>query len=603
MRIRRVRVFGFRGVNETDLRLQRATALVGPNGCGKSTIVDAISLALGRPKMVRPLTEHDFTGSSPEPAARVRVLVTLVGFPTEDPTDHEQWFRIGRAVAKWIDATGVEHTSPVDGAELCVTIGFAARFDHDTLEIETLRYFHDNDAMIDPFADEGSVEQVPQKLIAEIGYFVLPARRTWDAVASFNSELFRRTVISSAGIPAKTILNQRDTLRSPASPVEEAPELSALTAALNDQLGRLMLRAPKFQLRVTAGDSEAVLQALLPHYVAEHGPSLPAYRHGTGLVSLQTLLLLLEVGKARRKANQSFILALEEPELHLAPGVESRLVAEALRLADQVVCTTHSPEVARLFEPTATLVVSNEAGKAAGRALLATALTPAAKNWERRFYGLSRGRVVSALMHPFVLVPEGRLDTEWLARIASLGDREPSEVPPFTCVYGLAPTEEAQVTETVVRMRRLRERVIALVDGDKAGDKYAKDLIALSPPPDAIIQWPVDWTVEDVVKWIMEPGGPTLLSALQAELGHVSFTSFDELRDLLRTDSKPGLKADGVSHDAIAALLEHEAAARARAAEVCEALVHVALGNTTGCARLAEVSTPGTKPPHYRFVA
>ncbi len=603
MRIRRVRVFGFRGVNETDLRLQRATALVGPNGCGKSTIVDAISLALGRPKMVRPLTEHDFTGSSPEPAARVRVLVTLVAFPTEDPTDHEQWFRIGRAVAKWIDATGAEHTSPVDGAELCVTIGFAARFDHDTLEIETLRYFHDDDAMIDPFADEGSVEQVPQKLIAEIGYFVLPARRTWDAVASFNSELFRRTVISSAGIPAKTILNQRDNLRSPASPVEEAPELSALTAALNDQLGRLMLRAPKFQLRVTAGDSEAVLQALLPHYVAEHGPSLPAYRHGTGLVSLQTLLLLLEVGKARRKANQSFILALEEPELHLAPGVESRLVAEALRLADQVVCTTHSPEVARLFEPTATLVVSNEAGKAAGRALLATALTPAAKNWERRFYGLSRGRVVSALMHPFVLVPEGRLDTEWLARIASLGDREPSEVPPFTCVYGLAPTEEAQVIETVVRMRRLRERVIALVDGDKAGDKYAKDLIALSSPPDAIIQWPADWTIEDVVKWIMEPGGPTLLSALQAELGHVSFTSFDQLRDLLRTDSKPGLKADGVSHDAIAALLEHEAAARTRAAEVCEALVHVALGNTTGCARLAEVSTPGTKPPHYRFVA
>ena len=603
MRIRRVRVFGFRGVKDADLFFQRATALVGPNGCGKTTIVDAISLALGRPKMVRPLTEHDFTGSSPDPAARVRVLVTLVGFPTEDPTDHEQWFRIGRAVAKWIDATGAERDSPSEGAELCVTIGFAARFDHDTLEIETLRYFHDDDAMIDPFVDEGGVEQVPQKLIAEIGYFVLPARRTWDAVASFNSDLFRRTVISSAGIPAKTILDQRDSLRSPASPVEDATELRALTAALNDQLGRLMLRAPKFQLRVTAGDSEAVLQALLPHYAADQGPSLPAHRHGTGLVSLQTLLLLLEVGKARSKASASFILALEEPELHLAPGVESRLVAEALRLADQVVCTTHSPEVARLFDPTATLVVSNEKGKAAGRALLAKPLTAAAPAWERKFYALSRGRVVSALMHPFVLVPESRLDTEWLARIASLGDREPIEVPPFTCVYGLAPTEDAKVAETVGRMRQLRERVIALVDGDKDGDRYAKELIALGPAPDAIIQWPTDWTVEDVVKWIMEPGGQGLLSALQTELGHVSFASFAQLRDLLRTDSKAGgLKPDGVSHDAIAALLEHEAASRARAAEVCEALVRVALGNATGCARLTEVGTPGTTPPHFRFV-
>src|SRR5216683_3264780 len=31
------------------------------SGCGSSTIIDALSLALGRTKMVRPLTEHDFT--------------------------------------------------------------------------------------------------------------------------------------------------------------------------------------------------------------------------------------------------------------------------------------------------------------------------------------------------------------------------------------------------------------------------------------------------------------------------------------------------------------------------------------------------------------
>lgn len=607
MRIRRVRVFGFRGVASADLLVSRAAALVGPNGCGKSTIVDAVSLALGRPKMVRQLTEHDFTGSSPQPVSRLRVLVTLVGFPTEDPNDHEQWFRMGRGVEKWLDAAGNEHTAPAAGAELCVTIGFAARFDHDTLDVETLRYFHHDDTIVDPFDDDGSVDVVPQKLIAEIGYFVLPARRTWDAVASFNSDLFRRTVISSAGIPATTILAQRDQLRAPPSPVENAPELAALTAALNEQLGRLMLRAPKFQLRVTAGDSEAVLQALLPHYVADQGPSLPAHRHGTGLVSLQTILLLLEVGKGRRAKGESFILALEEPELHLAPGVESRLVAEALRLADQVVCTTHSPEVARLFDPTATLVVSNENGTALGRPLLSKPLTAVAQAWERKFYGLSRGRVVSALMHPFILVPEGRLDNDWLARIASLGDREQAQVPPFACVYGLAPTEDAKVAETVERMRQLRERVVALVDGDKAGDDYAKKLLTLARPPSAIVQWPTGWTIEDVVRWIMEPGGGALLNSLQSELSHVTFASLDALRDLLRTENDQkkgttGLKQDHVSHEAIVAVLEHEPAVRARAADVCEALVRVALGSTAGCPRIAQITAAGTKPPHYRFV-
>lgn len=606
MRIRRVRIFNFRGIKAADVVIEPSTVIVGPNGCGKTSVVDAVSLALGRPKMVRPLTEHDFVGSSPDAAARIRILVTLVGFPTEDPDENQSWFQLGRAVPKWIEAGGAEHAGPRAGAELCATVGFAARFDQDSLDVETLRYFHDDDCFLDPFDEEGSLALVPHRLLSEIGYFVLPARRTWDAVASFNSDLFRRTVLSSAGIPAKTILDQRDLLRSPTHPVEDAPELKALTSALNDQLGRLMLRAPKFQLRVTPGDSEGVLQSLLPHYTTPEGSSLPAHRHGTGLVSLQTLLLLLEVGKARKSKKQSFLLALEEPELHLAPGVESRLVAEAIRIADQVVCTTHSPEVARLFEPTRTLVVANNAGALTARPLLAAPLATTAQAWERRFYGQFRGRLVSALMHPFVLVPEGRLDVEWLARLASVGDRQPTQTPPLSCVYGVAPTEDAKVAETVERVARLRNGTIALLDGDVDGDRYAKQLSELATPPDAIFQWPSDWAMEDAVRWILEAGGPQLLVLLQAELGHLSFDSFEGLRDLLRTENDrrkgtTGIKQDLLSHEAIVAAIEGNASACQRAAEVCDALVCIALGTAQWSSRLKLVSDAG-RLPHYRFV-
>jgi len=606
MRIRRVRIFNFRGVKAADVLLQPSTVIVGPNGCGKTSVIDALSLALGRPKMVRPLTEHDFAGSCPDAAARIRILVTLVGFPTEDPDEHQNWFQIGRGVPKWIGPDGTEHTAPNVGAELCATVGFAARFDQDSLDVETLRYFHDDDSLVDPFDEEGALALVPHRLISEIGYFVLPARRTWDAVASFNSDLFRRTVLSSAGIPAKTILDQRDLLRSPSSPVEDAPELKALTTALNEQLARLMLRAPKFQLRVTPGDSEGVLQALLPHYTTADGSSLPAHRHGTGLVSLQTLLLLLEVGKARKSKKESFLLALEEPELHLAPGVESRLVAEAIKIADQVVCTTHSPEVARLFEPTTTLVVANDGGALTARPLLPVPLAATAQAWERRFYGQFRGRLVSALMHPFILVPEGRLDMEWLARLASLGDRYQTATPPLSCVYGVTPTEDAKVAETVERVGSLRNGVIALLDGDVDGDRYAKQLSELAKPPEAIIQWPAGWAVEDVVRWIIEPGGKPLLTLLQTELSHLSFSSFDQLRDLLRTENDRkrgtmGIKQDLLSHEAIVAAIEHNAAACQRAAHVCDALVCIALGTAPKSARLLQVIPVG-RVSHYRFV-
>lgn len=44
--VSRLRVWGFRGIGTADLHFKKNTVLVGPNGCGKSTIVDALALVL-----------------------------------------------------------------------------------------------------------------------------------------------------------------------------------------------------------------------------------------------------------------------------------------------------------------------------------------------------------------------------------------------------------------------------------------------------------------------------------------------------------------------------------------------------------------------------
>jgi energy-coupling factor transporter ATP-binding protein EcfA2 len=580
MRVAKLRIEGFRGIRNGEFALHQRTAIVGPNGCGKSTIVDALSLVLGKSRMVRNLTEHDFTGSCPTPSDRFRILATLTDFSSEEPGDHPDWFRMGRAVPKWIDPDGMLHSSSANGRRLAGQLGFAARFDHEDLTVETVRYFHDDDDVTDPFADEVMLAQIPIRLLAELGYFVLPARRTWEGVTSFNSELFRRTVSDVAGIPSSEILQQRDDLRSPAKPLESSPAIGELVERLDKKLASLMVQKPRFRLRVTSGDSEAVLQAMLPHYATDTA-TLPASRQGMGLVSLQSLLLLLEVGRSRKEKGLPFILALEEPELHLAPGVQVRLVAEAAQIADQVICATHSPRVAASFAATDIFVMSASNSSAVTVPFLAKPLDASATNNDRKLFVQNRVRVLDSLMHSVVLVPEGRFDAEWLSRLADIA--ETPSTPPFGTVCGIAPTENAAVAFTTRVLRTLRPGVVAVVDGDADGGAYALALAALSNRPEAIVQWPVDWTIENVVGWIVAAGGPPAIARIQSGLGSSwKVGTVAELVNLLRTPNDVqekvfGLKEDIVAHEVILDAIRQVPACVARASEVCECLVRVAL--------------------------
>ncbi len=592
MYIARLRIHGFRGIQYAEIVLPQNAVLIGPTSGGKSTIIDALSLVLGREQMVRDLTEHDFFGSAPEPAARIKVLATIAGFETDDHSDHPNWFRQGRGIPKgWSEQ--LSETSPVQDADhqlLCVEIAYAARFDHDDLRVEQRRYFHDDDNDADPFGNEDHLTVVPASLLAEIGYFVVPAHRTRDRILSFGSEIFRKLVLSTGGIPAEELLTERDRLRSPEKKIEESDRLKTVVDRINKEFSHLLPQALSFELRVTATDSESLLQSLIPHYRYLSPVSLPAHRHGSGLVSLQTLILLLEFGRVRRESGSNFILGIEEPELHLAPGLQRRVVHRCRRAAHQTITTTHSPRVASFYDPSEILVIEKREGAVTADRLLPTPLDHSSSNSKRKLFIDSRLQVVEGLLHDFVGVPEGRSDFEILRLLVDAFELQKDDVETegadFGAVVGLVPTPDAAVADVFSWLRRVRQDVFVLVDGDSAGDSYISTLLMLEPPPSIVIRWGDGQTIEDVLTWIATPILSLRLADLTAELPDTR-CAIDNAADFIAalkrssTESPPGFKRNLLAYETIVRFIREDRDSLGRLNVLLHALLDVLQGTET----------------------
>jgi putative ATP-dependent endonuclease of OLD family len=584
MQVALLQIENFRGIRSGKLRFRDHTVLIGPNNSGKTTIVEALALVLGRDRLVRSLTEHDFHGSDPKPSDRIKIIATITGFEPEDFSTHTDWFREGRGVPCWFDPAdgSVLPEKTNDRQHLACQIVFAAFFNRDSLEVEAARYFNDEDD-IDIFAEESFVS-VPDKLIREIGFFLVPASRSWDRMLSFSSELFKRLIRSTGGLPAETVLEERDRLRRPEHKLEDDDRLMPVVESVNDEIAKLLGRPIPLRLRLTTTDSAGFLETVVPHFQTGDRIPLPSKREGSGLVSLQSLFLLLHFGQKRIEDGESFLMVLEEPELHLPPAVQRRVLLRLQALSTQTIVSTHSPLVASYCEAASLLVVRNDQGTVTGRPMLAQPLAQNATNAVRRLFQIHRVETAAAMMGEFVLVPEGRLDFEWLAlllRAAEL-DRENEEPCLFGVRVGVVPTSDAKVKETCEALSKAHPLVVALVDGDDDGSRYADALDDPNSGASRILRWPNGWTIEDVVGWVINADAGPVSDRLGTDLASAP-GDVPTLVARLKSDDRTqnGLKGDGVAYEIIANALSERPSCRARARKVLHAMAQACAGEQT----------------------
>jgi putative ATP-dependent endonuclease of the OLD family len=584
-----LKIENFRGIKAGFVQFSKSSVIIGPNNAGKTTLIEALALLFGRDKMVRTLTEHDFYGSDPQVTDRINILSTITGFAGKKPEDYTDWFGDGRGVPKWYDPKLKKVKPMPTGSDslLACQIAFSARFDRTVLEVETLRYFYDGDGEFeDVFANEGHVS-VPRRVTTELGFFLVPANRSWDRVISFSSELFRRLIAAGGGPPAESVLSARDGLRNPPKPLENDANLSPIIDEINNELSGFFVNGPKLKLRITPTDSEGVLDSVIPHF-SQHdvAEAIPSRRHGNGLVSLQWLLLLLQFGRLRAKAGENFIMALEEPELHIPPSLQQKLVHRLQALSSQAIITTHSPTVAAISDPTIVLVIHKEAGILSSKRLLEEPLTGTTPNSIRKLFQLNRTDTVSALMHDLVLVPEGRIDFDMFRLLTRAVDLRQgwvkAETNDFGTAIGIVPTHDGAIVDTYSLLSKLHSRVCCLVDGDKAGKEYVKKLSSILAIKTVILSWPNDWTIEDVLSWILLADDVAALTAINSRL-NASFATMPELVNRLKlTDrEKGGWKGDNVVYEHVVEVVYENKASNERAQDLLVSIAKTLVGQTS----------------------
>ncbi len=565
MKINQLKIRNFRGIKEGTIYFDDHTVMVGANNVGKTCVIEALTLLLGRDRLIRNLTEHDFFGATPTPKDRFTITAQITGFEDNNPDSNPDWFRKGRAVPKWLDnRDNTIHTEQSDTSwMLCAEIGISGRFDIEDLTVETVRFFVDSDSFGDPFDDDSFVEKFPISLLKETGFFLVPASRTWDKMLSFASELFRRVVSTVGSIPALAIINQRDQVRFPEIKIEEQQEIKEVFDAVNDEISMIFPNAPKSHLRLTNTNSESILTTLVPHFSnAESELPIPANRQGSGIVSMQNLLLLLQLGELRKKKNQSFIVAIEEPELHIPPSQQRRLTNRLKACCQQTIVTTHSPDVASEFEPQSIRILNNKNGNFEAKPLINKKLSKEETNPVRHLIQWQKRQAVDSLMHERLLIPEGKGDYNWL-RLLSFGlevcsDHLNQNSNLFSCLVGVFPTESAAVEKVFNVLSNSHANVICLVDGDREGLRYIEVLKNAAVKPSRILKWSENNTIEDIIGLLLKVDGDAFLPKIKELISDDSITdinAFVTLLKLQRSNNNNGRKDDYLLHEEIVKLL------------------------------------------------
>lgn len=431
MKVVRLTIENFRGIKSAELLFNGHTLFIGANNIGKSTICEALDLALSPDRLSRtpPIDEFDFHNAQyripPEKEGekgtpiplRIEVVLTEPGAVVLAKCGGhlEFWHTTERRLLKEGEADLVK--SPVSVP--CLRLETVGRYDEEEDEFEAKTYFAHS-----PDTAEGEEKKVVSRPIKrEFGFLYLRALRTGSRALSLERGSLLDIILRTKGIRTtlweKTIANLR------AMDVEkDASEIAPVLRDIEKRLSRyIALEAPgnATSLRVSelTRDHLRKTMAFFLALAPEQGP-VPFAHAGTGTLNTLVLALLSFIADLKP---ESVIFAMEEPEIAVPPPTQRRIAQYLLTKTTQAFVTSHSPFVIERFEPSNTLLLSRDMGKVS-----AQKVSDASGLSDKEFRQFARWGLCECMLGRAVIVVEGLTEFHALPVVAARMELEEPDV-------------------------------------------------------------------------------------------------------------------------------------------------------------------------------
>jgi putative ATP-dependent endonuclease of OLD family len=359
MHISSITIRNFRALEDVQIPLARSTVIIGENNSGKSSVLDCISLALGRRWGQRGTGFSDYDVTIPGEFISPGGAQAEDAQPSDGTEEDEarpeasiELFFTESKTGEWPDEItsglfGITQTDPVSGLN-SITLRVTYRYNPIEKNYEPGWAFIDING--DPIgASEAKRAANTSGFFKYVPVFVLSALRDASEEFSPRSQFWGRLL--------KAVEISPDERRALDQAIEE---LNTRLLAADPRVAETVERLKEIQAVVAHGAAKDVSIRALPMKVWEllarseivmkgetGGPWLPLDRHGQGVKSLSVIYLfnafVERLLKEVYSEHSEPIVALEEPEVHLHPQAVRALWSQIDVLPGQKIVATHSP--------------------------------------------------------------------------------------------------------------------------------------------------------------------------------------------------------------------------------------------------------------------